>query len=83
MSRRGGSRSRQHRLTRPSRLAPGRIAALLAAIAVLAAMLLVPVASASAADGRRGVRCDECAKDDGCDEEYGSPRAEFEHRAPY
>ena len=35
------------------------------------------------ADGRRGVRCDECAKDDGCDEEYGSPRAEFEHRAPY
>ena len=38
-------------MTRPSRLAPGRIAGLLAAIAVLAAMLLVPVASASAADG--------------------------------
>ena len=39
------------RLTRPSRLAPGRIAGLLAAIAVLAAVLLIPAAPASAADG--------------------------------
>ena len=37
-------------MTRPSRLAPGRIAGLLAAIAVLAAMLLVPAAAQAAAD---------------------------------
>ncbi len=38
-------------MTRPTRLAPGRLAGLLASFAVLATVLLVPVASASAADG--------------------------------